>query len=31
VQLSERNFQRVLLGVYIATGVTFLMNAALRG
>jgi len=31
VQLSERNFQRVLLGVYVATGVTFLVNAALRG
>ena len=31
VQLSERNFQRVLLSVYIATGVTFLLNAALRG
>ncbi len=31
VQLNERAFQRVLLGVYIATGLTFLANAALRG
>jgi uncharacterized membrane protein YfcA len=31
VQLSERAFQRVLLCVYIATGLTFLANAALRG
>jgi len=28
VQLSERNFQRVLLSVYVATGLTFLANAA---
>jgi len=31
VQLSERNFQRLLLGVYVLTGLTFLANAALRG
>ncbi len=30
VQLSERNFQRLLLCVYIVTGLTFLANAALR-